>query len=55
MGKNMGRVGAVKNRDQVFSPQNKRWTKKGEDGKFIDQKADKKPFKGVRRVNISSK
>ena len=41
------REGAVKGRDQVYNPQNGRWTKRGPDGKFIDQKADKKPFKGV--------
>ena len=41
------REGAVKNRDQVFNPRNERWTKRGPDGRFIDQKSDKEPFKGV--------
>ena len=45
-----GRIGAVSKRDQVFSPQNKRWTKRGtDDGKFMDQKYNKKPFKGVKK------
>lgn len=44
-----GREGAVRKRDQVHSPQNKRWTKRNTDsGKFVDQKADKAPFKGIR-------
>jgi hypothetical protein len=49
--KGPGRRGAVRDRDQVFNPRNKRWVKRDGDGKFMDQKADKKPFKGVRRVN----
>lgn len=48
--KGPGRVGAVKGRDQVFNPQNERWIKRGEDKKFIDQKANKDPFKGVRKI-----
>jgi hypothetical protein len=41
----------VKKRDQVYSPQNKRWTKRGEDKKFMDQLAKKEgKFKGVRKV-----
>lgn len=44
------RVGAVKDRSQVKNPINDRWTKRdAESGRFIDQKADEKPFKGVRR------
>ena len=43
------RVGAVKDRSQVFNPQNDTWTKRGPDGKFMDQKADGNPFKGVRK------
>ncbi len=44
------RNGAVKDRSQVFNPQNERWTKRnGDDGRFMDQKADPKPFKGVRK------
>jgi hypothetical protein len=44
------RQGAVRDRSQVHNPQNDRWVKRDEDtGRFIDQKADPKPFKGVRR------
>jgi hypothetical protein len=43
------RIGAVKDRTQVFNPSNKRWTKRGTDGRFMNQKADQDPFKGVRR------
>jgi hypothetical protein len=42
------RNGAVKGRSQVQNPVTGHWTKRDtETGKFIDQKADKKPFKGV--------
>jgi hypothetical protein len=44
-----GRRGSVKKRDQVFNPKNKKWTKRGEDKKFIDQKSNNKPFKGIRK------
>ena len=44
------RQGAVKDRSQVHNPHNDRWTKRDPDtGQFIDQKADKEPFKGVRK------
>jgi hypothetical protein len=44
------RKGAVKDRSQVLNPQNQKWTKRdSETGKFIDQKSDNKPFKGVRK------
>jgi hypothetical protein len=45
------RIGAVRDRTQVFNPHNKRWVKRNDDnGRFMDQKADKNhPFKGVRR------
>lgn len=44
------RVGAVKERSQVHNPKTDAWTKRDAGtGKFIDQKADKKPFKGVRK------
>jgi hypothetical protein len=43
------RAGAVKNRTQVYNPHNSKWTKRAPDGKFMDQKADSDPFKGVRR------
>lgn len=44
------RVGAVRERSQVFNPQNQTWTKRdAETGRFMDQKADADPFKGVRK------
>ncbi|MCF3650542.1 hypothetical protein [Synoicihabitans lomoniglobus] len=44
------RVGAVRKRSQTLNPTNDRWTKRdAESGKFMDQKADAKPFKGVRK------
>ncbi len=43
------RIGAVRDRSQVFNPVNERWVKRGETGRFIDQKADLRPFKGVRK------
>lgn len=42
------RIGAVKDRTQVYNPQNETWTKRDKDtGRFMDQKSDGKPFKGV--------
>jgi hypothetical protein len=44
------RQGAVKDRSQTYNPKNEHWTKRVTNtGKFIDQKADPKPFKGVRK------
>lgn len=44
------RQGAVRNRSQVYNPQNNKWTKRDKDtGRFMDQKSDDKPFKGVRK------
>ena len=44
------RKGEVKDRSQSENPKTEEWTKRDtETGKFIDQKADKKPFKGVRK------
>ena len=44
------RQGAVKDRLQVYNPRNHRWTKIDTNTNlFIDQKADKDPFKGVRK------
>lgn len=45
------REGAVKQRSQTYNPNNnERWVKRDtETGKFIDQKSDNKPFKGVRK------
>ena len=44
------RNGAVRDRSQVYNPQNDRWTKRDTDtGRFMDQKSDGTPFKGVRK------
>jgi hypothetical protein len=47
--KGKSRIGAIKKRDQVYNPKTKRWTKADPEGKFMNQKADAKPFKGVRK------
>ena len=45
------RNGAVRDRSQTYNPKNDRWTKRDTDtGRFMDQKADKEPFKGVRKA-----
>ena len=44
------RRGAVRNRSQVQNPVNGNFTKRdATTGRFIDQKIDGKPFKGVRK------
>lgn len=44
------RQGAVRDRSQVHNPRNDRWVKRDADtGRFMDQKSNVKPFKGVRR------
>jgi len=44
------RVGAVKGRSQIKNPLTGTWTKRDDkSGKFMDVKADPKPFKGVRK------
>jgi hypothetical protein len=44
------RVGAVKDRSQAFNPKTGHWTKRDTaTGRFMDQKADAKPFKGIRK------
>jgi len=44
------RHGAVRDRSQVHNPANGNWTKRNsETGRFMDQKTDGKPFKGVRK------
>lgn len=44
------RRGAVKDRSQVQNPLNQNWTKRNSDtGRFMDQKQDGTPFKGVRK------
>jgi len=50
MAKNKGRTGAVDDRSQLKKPVTKNWQKRDTDtGKFMDVKADKEPFKGVRK------
>ena len=45
-----GHVGAVRDRSQTFNPLTQHWTKRDAgNGQFMDQKADPKPFKGVRK------
>jgi hypothetical protein len=44
------RKGAINNRSQTYNPHNETWVKRdAETGRFMDQKADDKPFKGVRK------
>ena len=43
------RRGAVRDRSQTFNPHNGHWVKRGPGGRFMDQKADGDPFKGVRK------
>jgi hypothetical protein len=44
------RDGQVTDRSQTHNPKNDKWVKRDtETGRFIDQKADDKPFKGVRK------
>lgn len=46
------RRGAVKDRSQVQNTKNGNWTKRDTDtGRFMDQKQDGTPFKGVRKEN----
>lgn len=48
--KGPGRRGAVRGRSQVQNPKTGRYVKRDRStGRFMDQKADSKPFKGVRR------
>jgi hypothetical protein len=50
------REGAVKKRAQVLNPRSGRFTKVDtKTGKFIDQKADNKPFKGVTKKKPAKK
>jgi hypothetical protein len=45
------RVGAVKTRSQLKNTITGTWTKRDDkSGKFMDVKADPKPFKGVRKT-----
>jgi len=44
------RNGAVKGRSQVQNPKNENWVKRDTDtGRFMDQKSNGTPFKGVRK------
>lgn len=44
------REGAVRERSQTFNPKTERWTKRDSGtGRFVDQKGDGNPFKGVRK------
>jgi hypothetical protein len=44
------RNGMVRDRSQVYNPKTETWTKRDADtGRFMDQKADGTPFKGVRK------
>jgi hypothetical protein len=48
--KGAGRQGAVRDREQVYNSKINRWIKQSSDtGRFMDQKIDGKPFKGVRK------
>ena len=44
------RQGAIRNRSQVFNPQNEKWVERNtENGQFKNVKSDPLPFKGVRK------
>jgi hypothetical protein len=44
------RIGAVKLRSQTFNPKTEHWVKRDtETGRFMEQKANHDPFKGVRK------
>jgi hypothetical protein len=44
------RIGAIRDRSQTHNPRTDQWVKRDTTtGRFIDQKADDKPFKGVRK------
>jgi hypothetical protein len=52
MAKNTGsghRIGAVKGRSQTTTPSGNPVKRDDKTGRFMDVKADKKPFKGVRQ------
>lgn len=50
------RKGAVKTRSQTPNPITGTWTKRDDkSGKFMDVKADPKPFKGVRKPKKKSR
>lgn len=44
------RRGMVKDRSQTYNPKTETWIKRDtETGRFMDQKSDDQPFKGVRK------
>jgi len=44
------RIGQVKDRSQTYNPKTESWVKRDTgNGRFMDGKADDKPFKGVRK------
>lgn len=44
------RIGAVKERSQTYNPHTDTWVKRDTvTGRFINQKSDKNPFKGVKK------
>ena len=44
------RKGAVRKRSQTYNPKTEKWVKRDtQTGRFIDQKSDGEPFKGVRK------
>lgn len=44
------RNGMVRDRSQTYNPKNNTWVKRdSKTGRFMDPKADDKPFKGVRK------
>jgi hypothetical protein len=50
------RIGAVKGRSQIKNEVTGTWTKRDDKtGKFMDVKADPKPFKGVRKEKAKVK
>jgi hypothetical protein len=50
------RAGAVKKRSQIRNKLTGTWTKRdAASGKFLDVKADPKPFKGVRKPKAAAK
>lgn len=49
-----GRLGPIKNRVQVYNPQNKRYVEiNTQNGQFVNVKSDGKPFKDVIRHKSS--
>lgn len=47
------RRGAVRDRSQVYNPTTDNWTKRDRNtGRFMDQKKDGEPFKGVRKERL---